>query len=68
MPTDRARLLIIRAWIEAGSVEPLRAEVRIVTDAAAGTECSRTYARPDEVLASVRGWLSGIVEGEQSPG
>jgi hypothetical protein len=67
MPTDRTRLLIIRAWTEEGSEEPLRAEVRVVTDLAAGTERTRTFARPEEVVATVRGWLADIVKDEPLP-
>jgi hypothetical protein len=68
MPTDRAGVLIIRAWTEEGSEEPLRAHVRIVTDVAAGIDVTRMCARPEEVLATVKEWLADIVKDEPHPG
>jgi hypothetical protein len=63
---DRTGLLIIRAWIEDGSPEPLRAEVRISMDVSAGFERTLTLARTDEVCATVKDWLADIV-GHLSP-
>jgi len=60
MAIDRTGLLIIRAWIEPGSSEPLRAEVRIVSDVAAGIERTLTLSRADAVCAAVRDWLDDI--------
>ena len=60
MEGDRTGQMIIRAWTEPGSTEPLRAEVRIVCDASAGVERRLTFCRADAVCATVREWLDGI--------
>ena len=66
-PTDRTGLFIIRAWIEAGSVQPLRAQIRLTTDVSAGFERTLTLSEADEVCATVREWLADIMgEGETS--
>jgi len=61
METDRTGLLIIRAWVEEGSSEPLRAEVRISTDVSAGFERTLNLARADAVCATVEEWLREIL-------
>lgn len=58
-------LLVIRAWMEHGSSEPLRAEVRVTTDVSAGFERTLNLARADEVGAAVQVWLDGIIIGPQ---
>jgi hypothetical protein len=58
--TDRTGVLIIRAWIEEGSSEPLHAQVRLSTDVSTGLERSLTLARPEAVCAMVREWLATI--------
>lgn len=55
---DHPGLLIIRAWIERGSPEPLRAHIRLTTDVSAGFERSLTLTRADDVCATVAEWLS----------
>ncbi|MEA2828961.1 MAG: hypothetical protein QOG43_3400 [Actinomycetota bacterium] len=67
MPTDRTGLLIIRAWIEEGSEEPLRAQVRIIDDVSAGVERTQALARVEEVVATVQAWLADFLSG-QLPG
>ena len=64
MSTDRTGLLIIRAWIEEGSSEPLRAQVRVCTDVATGIEHTLTTARADAVCAAVREWLDEMLRKE----
>lgn len=67
-PKDRAGLLIIRAWIEAGSVRSLRAQIRLTTDVSADFERTLTLSAADEVCATVQEWLADISgEGEASP-
>lgn len=58
---NRTGLLIIRAWTEAGSSEPLRAYVRLSTDVTAGIERTLTLCRSDEVCATVGEWLSDFL-------
>jgi hypothetical protein len=55
MPDERSGLLIIRAWIEKGSSEPLRADIRLTTDVSTGWERTLTVARVNEVCATVCG-------------
>ncbi len=64
MPSDRTGLLIIRAWIEEGSSEPLRARIRCTTDiseAFTGVVHSEMVSRPEDVFASVREWLNQMM-------
>jgi hypothetical protein len=60
MLDDRTALLIIRAWLEEGSVEPLRANIRLTTDISAGFEQTLTLARPEAVKDAVDAWLREI--------
>jgi len=60
MDGDRSALLIIRAWVEPGSEEPLRAQLRMTGDVSMGIERTVTLARPDEVCAAVREWLAAV--------
>lgn len=55
---DHPGLLIIRAWIERGSPEPLRAHIRLTTDVSAGFERSLTLTRAEDVCATVAEWLA----------
>lgn len=61
MASDRTGVLIIRAWIEDGSSEPLRAQIRIISDVSAGIERTLTLSRPEAVCATVREWLAEVV-------
>lgn len=54
---DVTGLLIIRAWTEPGSADPLRAQVRHTTDVGTGFDHVVTLCRPDEVTALVSEWL-----------
>ena len=55
---DHPGLLIIRAWIERGSPEPLRAHIRLSTDVSVGFERSLTLTRAEDVCATVAEWLA----------
>ncbi len=61
MATDRTGLLIIRVWIEEGSSEPLRAQIRLSNDVSAGIERTLTLARAEAVCATVQEWLAGFL-------
>jgi hypothetical protein len=54
-------LLIIRAWVEPGSSEPLRAQLRLTNDVSAGIERTLTLSRADKVCAAVGEWLADIM-------
>ena len=66
-PTDRTGLFIIRAWIEAGSVQPLRAQIRLTTDVSAGLERTLTLSGAEEVCATVREWLADVICNGERP-
>lgn len=61
MASDRTALLIIRAWTEEGSSDPLRAQIRFTKDVSCGFERTLTLAQADAVCATVREWLAEIV-------
>jgi hypothetical protein len=63
---NRTGLLIIRAWIEEGSSEPLRVEMRIAHDVSAGFERRVTLARTNEVCETVKEWLDDVAGHESS--
>jgi hypothetical protein len=66
MASDPTGLLIIRAWIEEGSSEPLRAQIRISDDVADGFSRTVTLSRPEAVCAVVGEWLAQIL-GDEHP-
>ena len=57
----RMGLLIIRAWIEPGSSEPLRATVRTTDDVNDGLERPVTLADRDRVCSLVDAWLGRVI-------
>jgi hypothetical protein len=61
VPSDPSGLLIIRAWIEEGSSEPLRAQIRVSTDVSAGFERTLTLARTEDVSTAVQEWLADML-------
>ena len=67
MASDHTALVIIRAWIEPGSSEPLRAHIRLSTDVSAGIERTLMLARPEAVCAIVQDWLAEIVSHAETP-
>ncbi len=60
MVSDQTALLIIRAWAQQDSPEPLRANIRLTTDVSIGFQRSLTLARPDAIKAAVDAWLHEI--------
>jgi hypothetical protein len=58
--SDRVGVLIIRGWLEEGSAEPLRAQLRATTDVAGGVESTVTLTRPEAVIAFVDEWLAAL--------
>ena len=61
MALDDTGLLIIRAWVEQGSSKPLRAQVRLTTDVAAGFATEMTLADVNAVAAAVEAWLEEVL-------
>jgi len=68
MARDRTALMIIRAWVEEGSSEPLRAGIRCTTDASVGFRRTLTVARTEDVHAVLGEWLAAVVGDAQGPG
>jgi hypothetical protein len=60
MCSQRVALMIIRAWSEDGSVDPLRAEIRSTGDVQAGIECESTVTRSEQVMEAVRLFLENV--------
>jgi hypothetical protein len=54
-------LLTIRAWCEDGSDHPLRAEVRIADDVAAGFRSTVTTVNADATVEAVREFLDSVL-------
>ena len=61
MASDRTGLFIIRAWLEEGSSEPLRAQIRLSTDVSGGVERTLTLVQPEAVCAAVKEWLADFL-------
>jgi hypothetical protein len=52
--------MIIRVWSEQGSLEPLRANIRVTTDVSAGVQSTFTVARTDAIKQAVDAWLQEL--------
>lgn len=65
MYSDRTALLIIRAWLERESLEPLRARVRLTTDVSAGFEQELTLADVQAVSLAVEAWLHDVLAADR---
>ena len=63
MSSGSTGLLIIRAYVEAGSSLPLRAEIRLTSDVSTGFEQAVVLADRDLVARLVGDWLDKILEG-----
>ena len=68
MATDRTGVLIIRAWVEEGSSEPVRAHILTTNDVSRGYEQEVTLCRTEAVSAQVEGWLAQFFSEEELPG
>jgi hypothetical protein len=60
MSRQHTGLLIIRAWIEPDSAEPLRAQLRSTTDVASGLEAPLNLTSDERVGEAVRLWLAAV--------
>ena len=68
MGGERTALLIIRAWIEEGSPEPLRAHIRISDNVSVGFHRTLTLSRPEAVFAEVERWLADVMNRQPTTG
>jgi hypothetical protein len=61
MGNDSGGVLLIRAWIEQGSAEPLRARIQATIGLSQAPASSHALAGVDDVLEVVRAWLQQIL-------
>ena len=62
MAVGNTGLLIIRAYSEANSSSPLRAEIRLTRDVSADIERTLNLADTESVVQAVRTWLDDVLE------
>jgi hypothetical protein len=53
--------MIIRAWTEDGSADPLRAEIRSTADVLFGIQSASTVTRSEHVMEAVRSFLEDVL-------
>jgi hypothetical protein len=53
--------MVIRAWVEEGSSDPLRVQIRLTRDVSAGFEQSLAFADSDDVSKAVGAWLHDVL-------
>ncbi len=66
MARTRTGLLIIRAWVEPGSTEPLRAHIRLTSGTQPGFESEVTLAGIPGVVSAVELWLRDVLVTEEA--
>ena len=64
---DRTGLLVMRAWVEEGSREPLRVQIRLTTDVSRGYQRTMNVTDVDTASAAVSGWLTDMLAAQTSP-
>jgi hypothetical protein len=67
MSNHRTALLIIRAWVEVGSEQPLRAQVNVTGDISTGMERTVTLTQPEALHALLDTWLHDVLGEMPSP-
>lgn len=68
MPNSRTGMFIIRAWLEEGSAEPLRAHITLTNDVENGIEHAVTVTRADEVTNLVAAWIREVTDYDAGAG
>ena len=58
---DRTGLMIIRAWVEEGSREPLRVQLRLTTDVSKGFQQTLNLGDIETASAAVERWLRDVL-------
>jgi hypothetical protein len=64
---ERARIMILRAWVEAGAHQRLRVRVTQVTHEHSGEPMFSAAATIDDVCALVRAWLEELLDDRDCP-
>lgn len=57
----RTGLMVIRAWVEEGSSEPLRVHIRLTTDVSKGYQRTLSVSNREAASAVVEGWLMDLM-------
>ena len=57
MASERIGLLTVRVWVEPGSSQPLRANVRFTNDVSEGYQAARVLSDERAVNEAVQNWL-----------
>jgi hypothetical protein len=65
--TERSAVLMVRAWVESGSVPRLRARITQSRDLRRTEQISIATTAPDEILAAVRAWLDALLSDRADP-
>ena len=65
--SEHTGLLIIRAWVESGSLKPLRAQIRLTADISAGLEREFTLVDINTVSEAVKTWLRDVLSDGGAP-
>jgi hypothetical protein len=65
MPREPVGVLILRVWLEEGSLTPFRAAIRVTADVGFVPSASLYLAEPGEVIDAVREFLERM-SGEPS--
>ena len=58
---DRTGLMILRAWVEEGSREPLRVQIRLTTDVSKGFQRTMNLSDTEAAAAAVERWLTDVM-------
>lgn len=61
MNPDQVGLLILRVWIEPGSIRPARLQLRATTDPSTGFTRTQTLAGIEEAITVIRAFLQSIL-------
>jgi hypothetical protein len=61
MPRPPVGMLVVRAWVEAGSTEPLRATIRLTADTRLGFTRELSLSDASAVTEVVRQWLDEVL-------
>ena len=64
---DNTGLMILRAWVEPGSHQPLRVRIRLTTDVSKDFQRTMTIRDVEAVCPIVEGWLMDILSEANSP-
>jgi hypothetical protein len=58
---ERSGVLVVRAWVEGGTPEGLRARITQSRDLTSTEQLVTTTAHVDEILSTIRAWLDALL-------